>query len=130
MKYFITFWLLVIALYAGATTVSIPKNKTELHKHQTSIKQQSSLPDHHKTTLNANNLLLGIGARNVRIRYTNSCQHLSFKTIRSSSRASRIRHSAKLEHQKYITNYIEFLLNSACNQTCGYFLFNLRKILI
>jgi len=130
MKYLITFWLLVIALYAGATTASIPKSKTELHKHKNSTEQRNSLPDHHQTTLNANNSLLGIGVKTGRIRYTNSFQHLSFKTIQSSSKASCIKHSAKLEHQKYITSYTEFLLNSACNQTYGYFLFHLHKLLI
>lgn len=130
MKYIITFWLLVIALCAGATTVSASKSKTELHKYRISIKQQSSVSDHHQTTHNTRNLLVGIGARNLRIRHTNSCQHLSFKAIRSSSKASRIRHSVKLEQQKYITSYTEFLLNSACSQTYGYFLFHLRKLLI
>lgn len=130
MKHFITFCLLVVTLFAGATTVSIPKSKIVMPKHRITAGQHNSLPDHHQTGFNVSDFLLGVVAENGQIRLTNSFQHLSFRISPLSSKASRGKHSASLEHQKYITGYILFLLKSAFNQTNGYYLYYLRKLLI
>ncbi len=130
MKHFIPFCLFVVALFAGVTTVSILKSEIVVPKYRLTTGQQNSLPDHHQNNFNPSNLLSEAGVRNGQIRYPNSFQYLSFRVLPSSSKASRIRHSARLEHQKYITGYIRFLLKSAFNQTNGHYLYHLRKLLI
>jgi len=110
--------------------VSTPKSESPAPKHKAITAQLNSLHNHHKTSINANNQLLGIGVRSGQIRHRNSFQYLSFRTLSSTSKASRIKHSSRLEHQKYITGYTTLLSKSASNQTNGYYLYHLHKLLI
>ncbi len=130
MKHFIIFGLLVVALIVGVATASMPKSENPAPKHKAITAQLNLLHNHHKTSINANNQLLGIGVRSGQIRHQNSFQYLSFRTLPSTSKASRIKHSSRLEHQKYITGYTLLLLKSAFNQINGYHLYHLHKLLI
>lgn len=130
MKYFVTFWLLVVTLFIGVTTITVSKNEIAETKHHITGIRQSSSQHQQPTSFNSSNLSLGAGMRNSKIRNTNSFQRLSFRTLRAASRIYGIKHSTKLVHQKYIANNTQFSFKSALNLINGYYLHHLCKLLI
>ncbi|MDP4239558.1 MAG: hypothetical protein Q8904_08835 [Bacteroidota bacterium] len=129
MRYIITFCLLVVTLFAGAATTSISKSEISVPKHLLTSLPRNSSPDHHHTRFNSGNLFFD-SVGNEQIRLTNSLQHLSFRILPSFSKASRVRYSNRLDQQKFITGHAQFLLKAAFNQTTGYYLYHLHKLLI
>jgi len=130
MKHFVTFWLLVVALFLGVTAALLSKSETKVYKYQLSSVRQNSSHSHQQASLDSSNSLLGAAMRNSRIRNTNTFQRLSSRILRSTSKVSRIKNSANLVSQKCITSYTQSSLKSALNLTNGYYLHQLCKLLI
>ena len=130
MKHFYTFCLFLVALIAGTTYSPTLESEIVVPIHRLSSTQLKSHQNHYQTNFNNYVSLLKRASRNGRIRYSNSFQQLSFKVLPSLSNVYRMNHSAILEHQKFITCYSLQLLESAFNQTNGYYLYHLQKLLI
>jgi len=130
MKHLITLWLLVVALFVGVTTFEHSKSKIMLPKYRITSSQLKSMHENHQSNFNAYKLLLKHGMRNARTRQTNSFKHISFKSLLLSSKTFRIKHTTRIELQKYITGYTQYLSKSAIKKTDGHYLYSFQKLLI
>lgn len=128
MKQLITFGLLAITLTLGGMLSIMSKSEIAAAKHTTIGTQNNTLTAQHEYSIEGCNVTLRGGARNGRIRRTNSFQRLQFRMLKSTTEASRIKNATELEHQKFITEYARFVSNATFGQT--YHLYNLRKLLI
>jgi len=129
MKRFLAYYLILITLLAGA--VSSSTFKTKAYSPVTPSKeQQQSIPNPHQSFFSASDLFLSLGVNSEQIRLSNSLQNFSYRVLPSLLNAFRIQHSIQITQQKFSTGTAAYVLNSANKQLDGYYLYQLRKLLI
>jgi hypothetical protein len=129
MKRFITYCLVAVALFFGATTATMSGGDNVGDITVSNDQHQSSSPAHH-SCFSAMDLFQSAAIANSHIRLTYSVQHLSFRVLHSFSNAFRINYSVRIDFQKYVCGSGDFLLKASFKQLDGYYLYHLRKLLI
>ena len=129
VKRFLTYGLLLVVLFIGMNSISVPTNETFAPLTNSTENQQPE-QGQHPSYFAAGNLFLFAGMNNEQIRLSHSMQSISYRIWPSSVNAFRTLHSTLLVYQKFFTGIAVFNQSSATKQLDGYYLYHLRKLLI
>jgi len=129
MKRFLAYCLVAVTLFIGVATTSVIRNES-IKSETTLADNHTALPDQPQFSVSATDMCLSIEIGNEQVRLTNVFQQISFRTLPSCSNTLRLIRSAQLVNQKLAIGNALFLLNSSFKQLDGYYLYQLRKLLI
>jgi len=129
MKRLLTYCLIAVTLLVGVTALTVPETKLSASNVHSQTNKQTQ-PNNNQATLSAIDLFVSGGITTQKTRLTHFFQSVSFRLIPSFSNAFRISYFTQIARQQYSTGTIFFLQQSAFKQTVGYYLYQLRKLLI